>query len=299
MYESFIFYASFHEACKDLEQAQYGAIMYVLNEYALNGIIPDSFDDPIVKMAFTFMKPQIDANNARKEAAHKGGRPKSNTKPLDTNIEEKTKPLDMENTKNEKPVDIKNDEKSKPNVNANANANENVNANVKDMASTACDAEVTTISKPKEKKPPLREREPQNDIEKVEKAYLSQWDGLYKDGILQTPEPPSGQWNCARSLIKQNLDNGITAEQLVDAVDNAACDHFVLQGGYSLKTIMSSGVLNRLVNGQKEMPKVFGKPLLQNDIEASKVMGDIIERTHKILENYDPERKVPNEADMW
>ena len=84
MADSFVFYRSFHEALKDLPLEEYGAIMFVINEYALYGVEPELCG--AAKMAFTLIKPQIDANNYRKEAGQKGaefgqrgGRPKKRT----------------------------------------------------------------------------------------------------------------------------------------------------------------------------------------------------------------------------
>lgn len=300
MYDSFIFYSSFHEACKDLSAEQYGKIMFVLNEYALNGEVPASFDDPIIKMAFTFMKPQIDANNARKEAGSKGGRPQ-NRKPMVIENDENTKPVVIENSENAKPMVIENDDFSKPNVNVNAN----VNVNEKEIAAepAATSAKNKPTQKPKTEKTPLREREPENDYEKIEKAYLQEWDSLVLKGILKTPEPPAGCWTPSRALIKQNLEQGITVEQIVEAVHKASADGWILKCGFSLKQILSSSVLNRLVNEYKQSPDKLGGRLLENDRLA---MEDV-ETTHRKSEEnfakfkaeYDSKGELSNDDPIW
>lgn len=71
---SFIFYASFHEATKELNDAEYGALMRAINEYALNEVTPEL--KGTLKMAFLLIKPQIDANMERRENGKGGGRPK-------------------------------------------------------------------------------------------------------------------------------------------------------------------------------------------------------------------------------
>lgn len=115
MTDSFVFYRSFHEALKDLPLEEYGAIMFAINEYALNGVEPEL--SGAVKMAFTLIKPQIDANNYRKEAGQKGaefgrlgGRPKK---------------------KSENPIGVF---MESPNVNLNENVNGNLNANENEAA---------------------------------------------------------------------------------------------------------------------------------------------------------------------
>lgn len=118
MTDSFVFYRSFHEALKDLPLEEYGAIMFAINEYALNGVEPEL--SGAVKMAFTLIKPQIDANNYRKEAGQKGaefgrrgGRPKKKT-------ENPTGVIDGN------PIGFF---EETPNVNLNENVNDNGNLN--------------------------------------------------------------------------------------------------------------------------------------------------------------------------
>jgi len=118
MTDSFVFYRSFHEALKDLPLEEYGAIMFAINEYALNGVEPEL--SGAIKMAFTLIKPQIDANNYRKEAGQKGaefgrlgGRPKKKTE----------NPIGVIDGN---PIGVF---EETPNVNLNENVNDNGNLN--------------------------------------------------------------------------------------------------------------------------------------------------------------------------
>ena len=165
---SFIFYASFHEATKELNDAEYGALMRAINEYALNDVIPEL--KGTLKMAFLLIKPQIDANMERRENGKGGGRPRKDV-PKDTPkstpaesednnpdnnyadnsddyyIEENDssdKPMvfeaelsDNNNQENPKTYGFSNPENKKPMVfenheieKPNVNVNENVNVNV-------------------------------------------------------------------------------------------------------------------------------------------------------------------------
>jgi len=103
-----------------------------------------------------------------------------------------------------------------------------------------------TVKKPKTKKPPLRERKPENDMEKVEKAYLLNWDILFSQGKVKTPNPIVN-WTQTRSLLKNHFKS-LVPEQIIRAVNNGMADDFILQGGYSLATMLSATVLNRLIN---------------------------------------------------
>ena len=112
MNESFVFYRSFAEAMRELPAEQFKAIQIALEDYALDGIVPDDLD-PMLKGYFLLMKPQIDANNSRRENGRKGG---STPKQKQAN-ESKSKQTEAK--------------ESKPKANANANVNVNANDNEK------------------------------------------------------------------------------------------------------------------------------------------------------------------------
>jgi hypothetical protein len=108
-------------------------------------------------------------------------------------------------------------------------------------------------SKPeKAKKAPLREREPANDMELVEKAYLLNWDSLYTQGKVKAINPVVN-WNQTRKLLKTHFEN-LTAEIIIQAINNGMNDDWVLNTGYSLGTMLSASVLNRLINGNGSGP---------------------------------------------
>lgn len=71
MADGYVFYRSFYDAIKALPGEQAKAVLIAVSEYALDGILPGG-SDPVVTMAFTLIKPQIDANSARREAGKAG-----------------------------------------------------------------------------------------------------------------------------------------------------------------------------------------------------------------------------------
>ena len=80
MADSFVFYASFAEAMDELDNEQYGKLMRAINEYAIFDKWPKLTG--VLKMLFTLIKPQIDANTVKRnsylqdvENGKKGGRP--------------------------------------------------------------------------------------------------------------------------------------------------------------------------------------------------------------------------------
>lgn len=106
---AFLFYRSFYEALKDLPADLYKEIMDAVMLYALDGIDPEL--SPMANCAFQLIKPQIDANNRRRENGNKGGRPK--TKPAETETEQEPNPNQTETKV--KPNHNQNETKTKPN----------------------------------------------------------------------------------------------------------------------------------------------------------------------------------------
>lgn len=117
MRESFIFYRSFYESIKQLdEQSQY---------HIYKAIVEHEFEEKkhdlegIEKAIFILIEPQLNANKKRYENGCKGGRPKNQKitkiKPKNNQNKTKTKPNNNENV----------------NVNENENNNNNVNVNKK------------------------------------------------------------------------------------------------------------------------------------------------------------------------
>jgi hypothetical protein len=117
----------------------------------------------------------------------------------------------------------------------------------------------------KPKKLPLRFREPVNDMECVEKAYLKNWDALYIQSLVKKPEPVIN-WNQARNLLKKHFVK-LKPEDIIFALNKGMNDDFVMQGGYSLGTILSASVLNRLINASQNtrLPSVKLPHRIAND----------------------------------
>lgn len=128
--DSFVIYRSFHEALKDLDREQYGNVMFAINEYALNQIEPEL--SGVEKMAFTLIKPQLDAN-IKKQSNGKygtlGGRPKKEEIPEQKEGFQNKNPMGYSVEENKNPMGYFFEENKNPNANANLNANENLNDN--------------------------------------------------------------------------------------------------------------------------------------------------------------------------
>ena len=122
---------------------------------------------------------------------------------------------------------------------------------------------------PKPKKLPLRQRDPINDFERVEKVYLHNYDSLFSQGKVKTTEPVVN-WNQTRKLLK-GLFERLTVDQIIEAINNGMNDSFILNGAYSLGTMLSSTVLNRLINagGPGQARHKIGLDNVQKDKAAS------------------------------
>lgn len=122
---SFVFYRSFLEGIKELEDEEKLSIFFAISEYALDGKLPQLTG--AMKALFLQMKAQIDANEIRRENGRNGGAPKGNS-----------------NAKKQ-PKTTKNNQKQ-PNENENDNGNVNVNENEKFFPPTLDDIKEFCIS---------------------------------------------------------------------------------------------------------------------------------------------------------
>ena len=114
--DSMIFYKSTADALSELDDASYKKMMKGIFDYAFQGIEPD-VESGVLKMAWTLVKPQIDAcvrkYEAQVENGKKGGRPKTQKNPSKTQV---------------KP-------NGNPSITLNDNDNDNVNENDNDYVS--------------------------------------------------------------------------------------------------------------------------------------------------------------------
>lgn len=105
MRDRFLFYGSFWEALSSLSDEQKGQCLTVISEYALYGKEP-SLENPVVRMFFTLVRPQIDANNQRFENGSKGGsRKKTEENPKNNQDGTKEEPKPNQKITEEEPND--------------------------------------------------------------------------------------------------------------------------------------------------------------------------------------------------
>ena len=110
--ESFIFYRSFFEALTGMDKQSQADCLMAIADYALNGTDPNL--TPEVRMFFTLVKPQLDANTKKYENGFKGAKfGKMGGRPRKNPIETPEKPQENPNRT--------------PNDNDNVNDNVNVN----------------------------------------------------------------------------------------------------------------------------------------------------------------------------
>ena len=101
----------------------------------------------------------------------------------------------------------------------------------------------------KASKKPLTERDPVNDIERVEKAYLRNYNQLHGLGIIRM-EKPIINWTASRKMTKDAIRKyGVGV--VLEAVRKSMNSRFCVTKGYVLTTILSAGVLAGLVNVEK------------------------------------------------
>lgn len=109
--DSFLFYRSFYEAIMNLPRDVQGEVYTAIMEYGLNGITTEHLK-PIARSIFTLIKPILDSGRKQFENGSKGGRPRNNdnptetqTKPTQNPTETQTKPNDNPNKDKEEDMD--------------------------------------------------------------------------------------------------------------------------------------------------------------------------------------------------
>lgn len=118
--QSFVFYRSFAEAILKLDPEECKACLTALCSYALDG--EENASTPTSEMFLTLIKPQVDANELRREAGRRGG--KASQKQTQATIKQ------IEANAKQTEAEHKQTEAKHKQTEANANANVNVNANV-------------------------------------------------------------------------------------------------------------------------------------------------------------------------
>lgn len=107
--DSFVFYRSFIEACKELDAEDFKAAITAMCDYALDG--EETATTGVAKALFTMAKPVLDANTKRYENGCKGGRPKNQTEteqePNENQTETNAEPYEDEDVDVNVDVDIK------------------------------------------------------------------------------------------------------------------------------------------------------------------------------------------------
>ncbi|MPM74523.1 hypothetical protein SDC9_121511 [bioreactor metagenome] len=130
MHDGFIFYESFRDAMRELPAETQLVLYNAIADYALYDEVPDFGNDGIAKGFFALMRPQIDANNRKRENGSRGGRPVKETEqePIENQTQIKPETSDKQSITEAKPNDNLGITKAEP------NAKEKAKENAKDKA---------------------------------------------------------------------------------------------------------------------------------------------------------------------
>ena len=152
--DGFIFYESFRSAMKELPAETQLLLYNALADYALYDIVPEFGDDGIARGFFALMRPQIDANNRRRDSGARGGRPAKPTdgEPSDDRQETDEEPSVNQSETKAKPYDNQTVTKAEPKEKEKAKAKENDKAkekeNMKANAKAFCADKPRRFAKP-------------------------------------------------------------------------------------------------------------------------------------------------------
>ncbi|MBR6081220.1 MAG: hypothetical protein IKP60_13845 [Treponema sp.] len=213
-------YRSFYEVAKKLDDKSRLAFYDAIDAYRFDGVETGGLPYE-VDIAFTVVKPFIDADFTRR----RGGAPVGN-----------------QNAKKRVVVDVPVDENGED-----VDTQEDSAEHVSDEDECVNGEQEKNPDDKSKKKTPLVDREPKNDMEKVEKKYLENYRKLYEMGLMKIDKPVIN-WNQSRKLLKGALEN-YGLETMLSVLDKSLDSEFCIQKGYSLTMILSSGVLAGLING--------------------------------------------------
>jgi len=244
-FRMFVFGESLAAALEAIPEESQLKFYRMVKDYGLHGMEPDltGFE----KATWVQMKAMIDLTIPKRNNASpvgKRGAPFGNTNAQKTKNNSNNSPeLFSEPPATPENTDPENNSNTIQTIHTiQLNVNDNVNVNDNDLSGSS----EPPPKKPKPKKPPLRERDPENDMELVEKAYILNWADLYSQHRVQTPDPVVN-YTQTRKLLKNHFVK-LRPEQIIQAINNGLKDDFIMSGGYSLGTMLSSSVLNRLIN---------------------------------------------------
>lgn len=139
MRDGFIFYESFRNAMKGLPAETQLLLYNAIADYALYDTEPDFGGDGIASGFFTLMRPQIDANNRRRDVGSRGGRPAKSQEcePNDNQAETNEKPNDNQSITEAKPSDNQTVTEPEPKEKEKEKEKEKAKANVKEKECSA------------------------------------------------------------------------------------------------------------------------------------------------------------------
>lgn len=149
MRDSFVFYRSFAEACRELPPEQFKEAVLAMCDYAMDDEDPEI--EGVAKALFLMAKPNIDANKKRYENGKTGGRPKNQTitKPKPNHNQTVTKPKPNHNQTITKP---------EPNVDVDVDVNVDVDKDVDVNADVSTDVDIKEPNGSVERKSKKREK---------------------------------------------------------------------------------------------------------------------------------------------
>ena len=230
MNESFVYYKSFYEATEGLSDEQFGKVMRTLAKYALTGEETQDMD-AVTKLAFTLMKPQVDANERRRKNGNNGGRPTTEPKPNNN--------LTVTETEPKRNLTVT---ETEPNVNANANENANVNANAN--VNVNANANVS----------PSGEKEKTDSNESVQKKRFTIEDALIGLGFSTELETALKEW-CSYKSERHETYKDLGLKSLVTQVSNNAKQYGDLAVIRAIRDSMASGYKGIMFDRLRAAPK--------------------------------------------
>ena len=198
MIEGFVFYKSFADAVDALPAEQYKTIVQAVCRYAIYGEEPEGLD-AVSFALYTLMKPQIDANNKRREAGRVGG-----SKQIEANAKQNEATLKQNEAKaKQNEATLKQNEATLKQNEANVKQNE---ANVsKDEAN----------AKQNEAKEKEKDKDKDKEKDKVKEKTRKEKDETPEAFLERVTEPPEVKERLSRFIqMRRQIKKPLTGYAL-------------------------------------------------------------------------------------
>lgn len=133
----------------------------------------------------------------------------------------------------------------------------------------------TDINTDKKQDINIKAKKPKGQHKEIYTHYFENYTKLFEQGKLRT-DKASVNYEVTGSLIKNLLLQNFTLEEIILILDRAMDDKWIVEQGYSLNIILSSGQVNKLLNAKHTEKRYNAETVQELTDKQYKAMSDDI-----------------------